>query len=106
LTGVSATHLRYTIDTCPGHSGSPIWLLGNAGIRLLLGVHTAGPAGCDNDPKGTRCLPTGAPVTPVKGTNSGVRVTCAVIDNILKWCKEFKVSAPAIDRKVYQRVCK
>ena len=59
-----------------------------------------------NDPKGTRCLPTGAAVTPAKGTNSGVRVTCAVIDNILQWCKEFKVSAPTIDRQVYQRVCK
>lgn len=106
LTGVSATHLRYTIDTCPGHSGSPIWLLGNDDIRVLLGVHTAGPAGCDNDPKGSRCLPTGAAVTPVNGTNSGVRVTCGVINNILQWCKEFKVRGPAIDQKVYQRVCK
>jgi V8-like Glu-specific endopeptidase len=105
LTSVSATHLRYTIDTCPGHSGSPIWLLGNNDIRLLLGVHTAGPAGCNNDPKGARCLPTGAPVTPVKGANSGVRVTCTVINNILKWCKEFKVRGPVIDRAVYQRRC-
>jgi glutamyl endopeptidase len=50
LRDVTRTHLFYTIDTCPGHSGSPIWLLGNNGIRLLLGVHTNGPAGCDNDP--------------------------------------------------------
>jgi V8-like Glu-specific endopeptidase len=106
LTSVSATHLRYAIDTCPGHSGSPIWLLGNSGIRLLLGVHTSGPAGCDNDPKGTRCLPTGAPVTPVPGQNRGVRVTCDVINNILKWCKEFGVRGPVIDRSVYQRRCK
>ena len=32
--GVSPTHLRYTIDTCPGHSGSPIWLLGDRGVRI------------------------------------------------------------------------
>ena len=105
-TSVSATHLRYTIDTCPGHSGSPIWLLGNNGIRLLLGIHTSGPAGCDNDPKGTRCLPTGASATPVPGLNSGVRVTCVVINNILQWCKELGVRGPVIDRSVYQRRCK
>ena len=105
LTSVSATHLRYTIDTCPGHSGSPIWLLGNNRIRLLLGIHTSGPAGCDNDPKGTRCLPTGKPVAAVSGHNSGVRITCDVINNILRWCKEFGVRAPIIDRSVYQRRC-
>ncbi|MGB7947306.1 MAG: trypsin-like serine protease [Candidatus Binatia bacterium] len=106
LTSVSTTHLRYTIDTCPGHSGSPIWLLGNNSIRLLLGIHTSGPAGCDNDPEGTRCLPTAAPVTPVPGQNRGVRVTCNVINNILKWCKEFGVRGPAIDNAAYQRRCK
>ena len=55
LTGISATHLNYVIDTCPGHSGSPIWLLGNNAIRLLLGIHTEGASGT---PSG-RCQPTG-----------------------------------------------
>ena len=106
LTGVSNTHLRYTIDTCPGHSGSPIWLLGNAGVRLLLGVHTSGPAGCDNDPRpGRQCRPTGAPVTPVAGSNCGVRITCDVINAISGWCREFSVRGPVIDQVVYRRRC-
>ena len=112
LTGVTSTHLFYTIDTCPGHSGSPIWLLGNDGIRLLLGVHTSGPSPatgasrCDNDPRpGVQCRPTGAPVTPVRGQNCGVRVTCDVINTIIRWCQEFNVRGPVIDRVQYRRVC-
>jgi V8-like Glu-specific endopeptidase len=112
LTGVGAAHLNYTIDTCPGHSGSPIWLLGNNEVRLLLGVHTNGPprpAGsgpaCANDPATGGCRPTGAPVTPFRGTNCGVRITCAVIDRILGWCREFGVRPPTIDRVQYRRAC-
>lgn len=97
LTGVSPTELRYTIDTCPGHSGSPIWLLGNNAIRLLLGVHTSGPAGCSNDPKTGNCRPDGSPVTPVTGLNSGVRVTRGVITQIQSWCREFGVTGPKVD---------
>jgi V8-like Glu-specific endopeptidase/GH25 family lysozyme M1 (1,4-beta-N-acetylmuramidase) len=103
LTDVQPTRLRYTIDTCPGHSGSPIWLLGNNAIRLLLGVHTDGPAGCPNDPSG-KCRPTGAAVTPVSGKNGGVRVTCEVIDQILAWCREFKVMPPTPD-PFYKQCC-
>jgi V8-like Glu-specific endopeptidase len=102
LTDVSPTALRYTIDTCPGHSGSPIWLLGNNAIRLLLGVHTNGPAGCANDPSGS-CRPTGVAVAPVGGKNGGVRVTCEVIDHIKSWCREFRVAEPAIDSFYNQR---
>lgn len=106
LSGVSPTHLRYTIDTCPGHSGSPIWLLGNNDIRLLLGVHTNGAARCDNDPaKGVQCQPTGASVTPVAGENCGVRVTCEVINTILRWCREFRVRGPVLDQRVFRRRC-
>lgn len=106
LTGVTPTHLFYSIDTCPGHSGSPIWLLGNAGIRLLLGVHTAGPPGCDNDPApGRQCRPTGAAVTPVSGDNCGVRVTCHVINSIIRWCREFGVRGPRLDQRVYRQQC-
>jgi V8-like Glu-specific endopeptidase len=104
LTGVSPTGLRYTIDTCPGHSGSPIWLLGNNAIRLLLGVHTTGPAGCTNDPKSGSCRPTGGAVTPVGGLNGGVRITCAVIDQINAWCREFRVTGPTVDS--YSQLCK
>lgn len=113
LRSVGRTHLTYTIDTCPGHSGSPIWLLGNAGIRLLLGVHTSGPdpsvgAGrrCENDPRLRRCQRTGAPVRPVRGENCGVRMTCQVIDAISGWCREFGVRVPIVDRVQYRRACR
>jgi len=111
LTGVSPTHLRYTIDTCGGHSGSPIWLLGNNRIRLLLGIHTNGPSRCDNDPTrpGAQCRPTGASVTPVAGTNCGVRITCEVINQILTWCRAFGLTGrdlPRIDQVVFRRRCR
>jgi hypothetical protein len=80
-------------------------LLGNNAIRLLLGVHTNGPAGCTNDPTTGSCRATGAPVTPVGGLNGGVRVTCEVIDHITAWCRQFRVTAPAIDSFYHQR-CK
>jgi V8-like Glu-specific endopeptidase len=113
LVNITPTHLQYTIDTCPGHSGSPIWLLGGNDVRLLLGVHTNGPkspAGaprCDNDPLrvGPQCLPTGAPVTPVAGLNGGVRVTCALINQIRAWCRAFNVRPPSVDGSTYRRFC-
>lgn len=110
ITGVSSTHLRYTIDTCPGHSGSPIWLLGNDGIRLLLGVHTNGPARCDNDPRaGVQCrhprCGQNFPVSPVAGENSGVRVTCDVIRTIQGWCRQAGVAGPIVDNRVFRRRC-
>jgi V8-like Glu-specific endopeptidase len=111
LRNVAADHLEYTIDTCPGHSGSPIWLLGGNNVRLLLGVHTggtSGPAGassCANDPITRSCNATGAPVTAIAGSNNGVRVTCEVIDTIERWCREFKVRGPVVDRVQYRRVC-
>lgn len=105
LTDLTKTHLSYTIDTCPGHSGSPIWLLGNNEIRLLLGVHTTGMGGCVNDPTSGQCRRTGVPVTPVSGKNCGVRITCDVINNIICWCREFGVRGPRIDQSVYRRQC-
>jgi hypothetical protein len=110
ITGVSSTHLRYTIDTCPGHSGSPIWLLGNDGIRLLLGVHTNGPARCDNDPRvGVQCrrprCGQNFAVSPVAGQNSGVRVTCDVIRTIQNWCRQAGVAGPIVDNRVFRRRC-
>jgi len=106
LTGVSATHLNYTIDTCPGHSGSPVWLLGDRGVRILLGVHTGGVNSCFNDPLNTRCQPTGAAVTPSgSGQNCGVRVTCEMIDNIRQWCRTARVTLPNVDARAYQMNC-
>lgn len=70
--------LLYTVDTCPGHSGSPIWsTLG--GEDTLVGVHTSGildergrSYGCA---KGTVLAPPGL-------MNSGVRLTPEVMANL------------------------
>ncbi len=81
VTGVTATRLRYQIDTSSGQSGSPLWLLGNDGIRLQLGVHT-------------------------NAGNFGVRITCAVIDWIESTCRSFRVTGPVVDRVQQRRVCR
>ena len=97
LQDVTPNHLLYTIDTCPGHSGSPIWLLGDNAVRLLLGVHTNGPGGCSNDPRTGGCRGTSAPVTAVKGLNRGVRITAGVISHLEAWCREFGVAGPDVE---------
>jgi V8-like Glu-specific endopeptidase len=113
LTNVTATHLFYRMDTCPGHSGSPVWLLGNNGIRLLLGVHTAGPHRCITAPAGT-CVPSppGPPVVGIPSTsplfsvlNCGVRLTCGVINNIVQWCRAARVRGPVLDNVQFRRHC-
>ena len=84
LTGVTATHLNYPIDTEPGQSGSPLWLLGNDQIRLLLGVHIQGGA----------------------TANTGVRITCAVIDWIEAQCRAASITPlPIVDGVQRRRVC-
>jgi glutamyl endopeptidase len=83
LTGVSETHLSYRIDTTVGQSGSPLWLLGNNCIRLLLGVHIIG-----NTP-----------------TNQGVRITCPVIDWIETTCRAASITPLPIVDAVQRRRC-
>jgi len=84
LSGVSATHLDYQIDTTEGQSGSPLWLLGNDEIRLLLGVHIGAKS----------------------AENTGVRITCAVIDWIESECKSRSVKPlPIVDNVQRRRVC-
>lgn len=34
--------LHYLNDTCPGHSGSPVWMRLKPGGRVLVGIHVAG----------------------------------------------------------------
>jgi glutamyl endopeptidase len=106
LAGVTPTHLNYVLDSCPGHSGSPVWLLGNNQVRILLGIHTGGVNDCANNLLRTRCSPTGAAVTPsVSGENCGVRITCDVIDNIRRWCRTARVRLPNVDARAYQMNC-
>ena len=72
--------LLYTVDTCPGHSGSPIWQLNvNSEKSHIVGVHTSGildergrSYGCN---KNTVLAPAGL-------LNSGVRITPEVFANI------------------------
>lgn len=80
LKKITPRRLLYTIDTCPGHSGSPIWYLIRKGQkRLIIGVHTSGildqfgrSYGCA---KGTILAPKGL-------MNSGVRIIPEVVANI------------------------
>ena len=73
--------LFYTVDTCPGHSGSPVWNITRKGRkRFIVGIHTSGildefgrSYGCT---RGTILAPQGL-------MNSGVRITPDVIENIL-----------------------
>jgi V8-like Glu-specific endopeptidase len=73
--------LFYTVDTCPGHSGSPIWHRDTkTGGRFIIGVHTSGvldetgrPYGCG---RGTVFAPPGL-------VNGGIRITGEVVANIL-----------------------
>ena len=83
ISNVSATHLTYPIDTTVGQSGSPLWLLGNDGIRLLLGIHTNGG--------GT--------------ANSGVRITCEVISWIERECTRASVTGPVVDNVARRATC-
>ncbi|HEY3441578.1 MAG TPA: trypsin-like serine protease [Paludibaculum sp.] len=89
VSGISATHLRYTMDTCPGHSGSPVWVKLPDGTRIQVGVHTSGASGAGQ--KG-RCNPPQA----VPGQNSGVRVTAQLIQQVNAWCAQFGVQKPRV----------
>lgn len=79
LKKVTPRRLLYTVDTCPGHSGSPIWITDGRGAPRVIGVHTSGildergrPYGCG---KGTVLAPPGL-------SNSGVRITPAVLADL------------------------
>jgi V8-like Glu-specific endopeptidase len=73
------TRLLYTVDTCPGHSGSPVFTtLSPGSAESIIGIHTSGivdergrPYGCS---RGTILAPPGM-------MNSGVRVTRDVMSN-------------------------
>jgi glutamyl endopeptidase len=72
--------LHYSIDTCPGHSGAPVWLKpGGDGSHAVIAIHTAGPPTSPEGPWG--CRP-GAPLAPQGMSNVGIRVTADVVRNI------------------------
>lgn len=80
LTRATPRRLYYTIDTCPGHSGSSIWFLCPRDNRHhVIGVHTSGPM--DEAGHAFGCSP-GTVLAPRGLMNSGVRITTEVLADI------------------------
>jgi V8-like Glu-specific endopeptidase len=76
LVRAEARRLFHTVDTCPGHSGSPI-LARVDGEPCIIGVHTAGLL----DPEGrSHGCKKGSVLAPPGSLNSGVRIVPGVID--------------------------
>lgn len=75
LVRFDAKRLRYTVDTCPGHSGSPI-ILGIGSAPAVIGVHTAGVLDAESRPFGCKRETVMAPAGAV---NSGMRLTPAMV---------------------------
>jgi V8-like Glu-specific endopeptidase len=80
LTAVTPHRLFYTVDTCPGHSGSPIWFRSRqANERVIIGIHTSGVV--DEMGRSFGCS-SGTVLAPSTMRNSGVRVTSALLENL------------------------
>jgi V8-like Glu-specific endopeptidase len=76
LDKIGPDRLEYSVDTCPGHSGSPVWIIPDPGMTpVVIAVHTAGPKPSSEGPWG--CRP-GAPLAPAGLFNSGRRLSRAV----------------------------
>jgi V8-like Glu-specific endopeptidase len=74
--------LFYSIDTCPGHSGAPVWVERWPGrSHSVVGVHTAGPRPHARGAWG--CRP-GVPMAPRGNLNRGVRLTNGLRDAVLQ----------------------
>jgi V8-like Glu-specific endopeptidase len=75
-----AARLYYSVDTCPGHSGAPIWIENWQDRRVtVIGIHTAGPTPHAEGPWG--CRP-GIPLAPQGMFNRGVRMTRRVMGEL------------------------
>lgn len=72
----TARQLFYSVDTCPGHSGAPVWIRPSPDAApAVVAVHTAGPRPHAEGPWGCR---SGAPLAPAGLFNRGVRITPAL----------------------------
>src|SRR6202011_1252670 len=72
LDRVAPRALYYSVDTCPGHSGSPVWVRQDrGGATTAIAVHVAGPRPHAGGPWG--CRP-GVPVAPAGSVNRGIRM--------------------------------
>jgi V8-like Glu-specific endopeptidase len=80
LKRVTARRLFYSVSTCPGHSGSAVTTDRGHGLEIIA-VHTTGVL--DTEGKSYGCV-RGSVLAPTGLLNSGVRLTPAVINAILR----------------------
>lgn len=77
LKGASARRLKYTVDTCPGHSGSPVWITKDGSSNVtVVGVHTSGIL--DSRGRSHGCK-RGTTLAPSNMSNSGVRLSMPMV---------------------------
>jgi V8-like Glu-specific endopeptidase len=79
LRSIQGNVIRYSVDTCPGHSGSPVWMREGTGT-VVVGIHTGGPTRA-TDGAAWGCRP-GVPVAPRGHTNRGVRITTELLQAV------------------------
>jgi len=80
LVRFSPRRLFHTVDTCPGHSGSPIIArLGDS--AAIIGVHTAGLLDAEGRSHGCK---RGSILAPPGSVNSGVRATPGMLDALTR----------------------
>ena len=80
LTRITPQRLFYTVDTCPGHSGSPVWYRSRDGRhRTIIAVHTSGVV--DEVGRSFGCS-AGTVYAPSHMRNSGIRITPSVLQSI------------------------
>ncbi|WP_095198041.1 trypsin-like serine peptidase [Mesorhizobium carmichaelinearum] len=80
LDRITERQLFYSVDTCPGHSGAPVWIhRQQAGPPVVIAVHTAGPRPHSGGAWG--CRP-GVPLAPAGLFNRGVRLTPDLLRSI------------------------
>jgi V8-like Glu-specific endopeptidase len=80
LDGWTARRLFYTVHTCPGHSGSPIWRSGGGRAGpVVIGVHTSGIV--DEQGRAYGCS-RGTVLAPPGMHNSGIRITPQIVADL------------------------
>jgi V8-like Glu-specific endopeptidase len=81
LRGWTPRRLLYTVQTCPGHSGSPIWhRTASQETPKIIGVHTSGVTDEQGRPYGCR---RNTVLAPPGMMNSGVRMRREMIADLL-----------------------
>jgi V8-like Glu-specific endopeptidase len=80
LRGWTPRRLLYSVHTCPGHSGSPIWHRTSGGEPpLIIGLHTSGIV--DEQGRAYGCSKTTV-LAPQGMMNSGIRMTSEIIADL------------------------